>query len=182
VAPAAPVTPPAPAPAAAPGPLALARSVVHVTSDRPGTWLEAKSTLYGGEWERFCAAPCDRELVVEGSLLRAVAPGMTTSNAFRIEAGRGIAFVKVEGGSSQSRTIGILTLAVGIPVALLGMGLYGYGRVTHREGMSAGGIVALAAGGASVGVSLPLLLFGSTDVKNDKDKLIARLLAPGLRL
>jgi hypothetical protein len=150
---------------------------VHVTSDRPGTWLEAKSTLYDGDWTRLCPAPCDRELVVEGSLLRAVAPGMTTSNSFRVEAGRGVAFVKVEGGSALSRRIGIITLAAGVPVALLGMGLYGYGRLQHRDGMQAGGVAALAAGGLSVGVSLPLLLFGSTDVKNNKDSLIARILS-----
>jgi hypothetical protein len=101
---------------------------------------------------------------------------MTTSNSFRIEPGRGIAFVKVEGGSSTSRRIGIITLAAGLPVALLGMGLYGYARVgKDRAGMQAAGAVVLGTGAVSIGVSLPLLLFGSTDVKNGKNSLIARM-------
>jgi hypothetical protein len=157
-------------------PLQLGRSVVHVTSDHPGTWLEGRSTLYPGEWMRLCPAPCDRELVVEGSLLRVAAPGMTTSNFFRIEPGRGVAFVKVEGGSATSRTIGIITLAAGVPVALLGAGLFGLGGVNHERGLRTAGAVVLGAGAVSVGVSLPLLLLGSTDVKNGKDSLIARLL------
>lgn len=156
--------------------------MVHVTSDHPGTWLESKSTLYPGEWTRVCAAPCDRELVVEGSLLRVTAPGMTTSNLFRVEPGRGVAFVKVEGGSETSRRIGIITMAVGVPVALLGAGLYGFGRVDHERGMQTAGAIVLGAGAVSIGVSLPLLLFGSTDVKNGKDGLIARLLSPLPRL
>jgi hypothetical protein len=150
---------------------------VHVTSDYPGTWLESRSTFYPGEWARLCPAPCDRELVVEGSLLRAAAPGMTTSNLFRVEPGRGVAFVRVEGGSATSRTIGIITLAVGVPVALLGAGLFGLGGVNHEPGMRTAGAVVLGTGAVSIGVSLPLLLLGSTDVKNGKDSLIARLLA-----
>lgn len=102
---------------------------------------------------------------------------MSTSNTFRISPGRGIAFVKVEGGSASSRRIGIVTMAVGLPVALLGMGLFGYGRLRHEDGMQVGGAIALGAGAVSVGVSLPLLVFGSTDVKDGKDSLIARILS-----
>jgi hypothetical protein len=151
--------------------------VVHVTSDHPDTWIEARSTLYGGDWSRLCAAPCDRELVVEGALLRVAAPGMTTSNNFRISPGPGVAMVKVEGGSASTRTIGRIALAAGLPVALVGMGLFGYGRLRHRDGMTTGGAVVLGAGAVSVGVSLPLLLLGSTDVKDGKDSLIARILS-----
>jgi hypothetical protein len=176
VAPAVP-SPAAPAASGVGAPLDLGRSVVHVTADRSGTWLESRSTLYDGEWTRLCPAPCDRELVVEGNLLRLTAPGMTTSNAFRIEPGRGIAFVKVKGGSAKSRRIGIITLAAGVPVALLGMGLYGYARLRKESGMEAAGAVVLGAGAVSIGVSLPLLLFGSTDVKNGKGSLIARMLS-----
>jgi hypothetical protein len=100
---------------------------------------------------------------------------MTTSNLFRIEPGHGVAFVKVQGGSATSRRIGIITLSAGLPVALAGMGLFGYGRLRHRSGMETGGAILLGAGAVSIGVSLPLLLFGSTDVKNGKDNLIARL-------
>jgi hypothetical protein len=142
-------------------------------------WLESRSTLYDGDWTRLCPAPCDRELVVEGALLRVAAPGMTTSNAFRIEPGRGIAFIKVKGGSEKARRIGIITLAAGVPVALLGMGLYGYARLRNENGMQTGGAVVLGAGAVSIGVSLPLLLLGSTDVKNGKDTLIARMLSAG---
>jgi hypothetical protein len=116
---------------------------------------------------------------VEGALLRVAAPGMTTSNAFRIEPGRGIAFIKVKGGSEKARRIGIITLAAGVPVALLGMGLYGYARLRNESGMQTGGAVVLGAGAVSIGVSLPLLLLGSTDVKNGKDSLIARMLSAG---
>lgn len=102
---------------------------------------------------------------------------MTTSNAFRVQPGPGIAMVKVEGGSATSRRVGVITLAAGLPVALLGMGLYGYARLRHRDTMQVGGAFVLGAGAVSVGVSLPLLLFGSTDVKDGKDSLIARILS-----
>ncbi len=162
---------------------ALERSVVHVASDRPGSWLEARSTLEDHGWERVCAAPCNRAIVVQGALLRVTAPGMTPSNGFRIEHGPGTALVKVEGGSATSRSYGILALGVGIPISLTGMGLYGYGRYADQTGTRTAGAVTLGIGALAVLASLPLLVSGSTDVRDGKGSLIARLLGDGrLRL
>jgi hypothetical protein len=57
------------------------------------------------------------------------------------------------------------------------MGLYGYARLGKERGMQAAGAVVLGAGAVSIGVSQPLLLGGSTDVKNGRDSLIARMLS-----
>lgn len=161
----------------------LGRSVVHVASNRSGTWLEAKNTLEDGDWERLCAAPCDREIVVQGALLRVTAPGMTSSNGFRIEPGSGTALVKVEGGSASARRYGIVALAAGIPISLAGMGLYGYGRYADQQSTRTAGAVVLGVGALAVLVSLPLLVSGSTDVRDGKGGLVARLLAgPDLTL
>jgi hypothetical protein len=136
-------------------------------------WLETRSYVDGGEFERTCPAPCDRLLRVEGREARVVAPGMTTSNVFRFDAGSGVAGVRVDGGSATARRAGIITLAVGIPVALAGMAMFALGRVHDERGLEAGGIAGLALGGVAVGVSLPLLFLGTTTVKNAKGALIA---------
>jgi len=163
--------------------VALGRSLVHVASNRPAAWLEAKSTLEDGDWQRLCAAPCDREIVVQGALLRVTAPGMTPSNGFRIEPGPGTALVKVEAGSASSRRYGILALGAGIPISLAGMGLYGYGRYVDQQGTQTAGAIVLGVGALAVLVSLPLLVSGATDVRDGKGGLIARLLGDGrLRL
>jgi hypothetical protein len=132
-----------------------------------------RSYVDGGEFVRVCAAPCDQKLLVEGREARVVAPGMTTSNIFRFDAGAGTAGVRVDGGSAKARRFGIITLGVGIPVALGGMALFALGRVKKNSGLEAGGVVGLALGGLSVTVSLPLLLIGTTNVKNAKGSLIA---------
>lgn len=102
------------------------------------------------------------------------APGMTSSNTFLIEPGRGTASFKVNGGSSQSKQIGVISLASGLGVALVGMGVYGVGFLDEDKGVKTAGLVTMAVGGAAVLASLPLLSIGSTRVQNSKGKTVAR--------
>lgn len=175
---------PTPTPAVAPVPASTqvvtspGSAIVHVAVSHPHAWLETRSYVDGGAFQRTCAAPCDLQLAVEGLEARVVAPGMTPSNVFRFDAGSGVAGVRVEGGSASARRAGVISLAVGIPVALAGMALFALGRVHDEAGLEAGGIAGLATGGVTIGVALPLLLIGSTSVKNAKGSLIA-LSEPG---
>jgi len=146
---------------------------VHIAVSHRDAWLEMRSYVDGGEFVRACPAPCDIKLQVEGREARVVAPGMTTSNIFRFDAGGGTAGVRVNGGSAAARRAGIITLAIGIPVALAGMALYAQGRVKDKTGLQVAGIAGLAGGGLSIAVSLPLLMFGTTHVKDAKGSLIA---------
>src|SRR5262245_41971545 len=167
---------PAPAPAApapsAPPPAASAQApaapapndedlrfaVVHVASDYPGTWLELRDFVESGDWVHACQAPCDRKLAVEGSEARVSAEGMTTSNVFHIAPGRGRALIKVDGGSSSTQRWGVTSLLVGIPLALVGGGLLGYGIVQEDDALKIGGGVTLGIGATMVLGSLPLLV------------------------
>ncbi len=151
---------------------------VHLFATYPNAQLELRSTIDETGWIAACAAPCDRELNVDTMEARVTAPGMTTSNAFRIEPGSGTASFKVDGGKASSRTIGIIALASGIPVALTGMGLYGYGKVEDKKGLQTAGIVTLAIGGAAVLTALPFLGAGSTRVKNARGSEVASGFAP----
>ncbi len=166
-----PVAPSATPVAATPDPT---RSLVHLGTSHPGAWLELKSSVDDSEWVRACAAPCDRSLVVAGSLARVSAPGMTTSNPFRIEPGTGTALVRVDGGSAQARSLGILGLFIGIPTVVTGMSLYGYGRFVERDGMKLAGAIVLGTGAVTLLASLPLLLVGSTTVRDGRGRAIAR--------
>jgi hypothetical protein len=103
---------------------------------------------------------------------------MTPSNTFRVEPGPGVAVVKVEGGSAAKRSVGIIMLAAGLPAALGGMALFGYGTHEKNDGMRAGGGVVLGLGAVAVAVALPLLVMGSTDVRDGKDNVIAFLGGP----
>jgi hypothetical protein len=149
------------------------RSVVHLASSYPGTALELKSSVDATDWQRVCLAPCDRSVVVSGMLARASAPGMTTSNVFRIQPGAGPALVKVEGGSSSARTLGVIGLAAGIPLALGGAALFSYGQTSDRDGMAVGGAVMLGTGALALLVALPLLVSGGTSVRNGEGRKIA---------
>jgi hypothetical protein len=146
---------------------------VHLASNYAQTWLELKSSVDDGPWLRACAMPCDRLLSVNGMLVRAVAPNMTPSNPFRIDPGPGTAHVKVEGGSSQLRTLGMIGLGAGIPVSLLGMTLLSYGKVEDQRGLTIAGAVVLGTGALVVLAALPLLLSGKTSVRDGKGSLIA---------
>jgi hypothetical protein len=121
-----------------------------------------------------CLAPCDREVDVDTTEARVTAPGMTSSNTFLIEPGRGTASFKVTGGSAETKQIGVIALASGLGVSLVGMGVYGVGFLDDDKGLKTGGIVTMAVGGAAVLASLPLLSIGSTRVQNSKGKTVAR--------
>ena len=148
-------------------------ALVHVAVNHKDAWLEMRSFVDGGDFLRICRTPCDLRLLVDGREARVTAPGMTPSNTFRFDAGDGTAGVRVDGGSASARRTGIITLAIGIPLALAGMGLFAQGKVKDSSGLTAAGIGGLAAGGVSIAVSLPLLLIGTTHVKNAKGSLIA---------
>jgi hypothetical protein len=106
---------------------------------------------------------------------------MTTSNEFRIEPGSGTARLRVSGGSATARTLGIIGLVTGIPLSLGGGALFGYGAVADRDGMQSAGIVTLAVGAAAVVAALPLLLVGSTRVRDARGRIIASAPAPAFR-
>ena len=125
-------------------------------------------------WRRMCLAPCDQSLYVDGTLARVTAPGMTTSNAFRIDPGQGTALVRIDGGSARARSLGILSFAIGIPTTLAGGALYGYGSYADREGFRIGGTVVLGLGALAVLAALPLLLSGSTTVRDAHGSAIAK--------
>ncbi len=146
---------------------------MHVHVDYPGAWLETRDYVDEGPWRRACTAPCDRLLVVQGMDARVQAPGMTTSNAFRIDPGSGQAQLRVSGGSAGSRSIGIIGMSAGVPVTLAGMGLYGYGRYKDQAGFRTAGIITLAVGAATVLGSLVFLARGGTKVRDAKGKVIA---------
>jgi hypothetical protein len=132
-----------------------------------------RSYVDGGDFKRICRAPCDKRLLVDGQEARVSAPGMTTSNVFRFDAGHGVAGVRVDGGSQNARNAGLTALIGGMPIALAGMAMFALGRMHHESGLTGAGIGALALGGVSIGVSLPLLLLGTTHVKDAKGSLIA---------
>jgi hypothetical protein len=106
-------------------------------------------------------------------LARASAPGMTTSNVFRIQPGAGPALVRVDGGSSSARTLGVIGLAAGIPIALGGAALFSYGQTKDRDGMAVAGAVMLGTGALAVLIALPLLVSGGTSVRNGEGRQIA---------
>jgi hypothetical protein len=55
------------------------------------------------------------------------------------------------------------------------MTLYGYGTYAHEDGMRIAGGVTLGIGAIAVGVALPLLVLGGTNVRDGKDNVIASL-------
>jgi hypothetical protein len=146
---------------------------VHLYADYPGAWLELKSAVDPGPWRLACHAPCDRKLEVEAALARVAAPGMATSNVFRIDPGAGTAHLKVSGGSALLRQLGILGLAGGLPVTLAGAALYGYGFTRDEAGFRTAGAVTLAVGTVSILAALPMLIAGSTTVRDARGGFIA---------
>jgi hypothetical protein len=101
---------------------------------------------------------------------------MTSSNAFVIDPGAGTARLRVAGGSSSARVLGIIGLAGGLPTTFVGMTLFGVGSLENEKELRSAGIATLAVGAAAVVIALPLLLFGSTTVRNEKGAYIARAL------
>ena len=181
-----PASPPQPSAAAppaaavpAPGVLTIALpppptdAALHVKIDRPGAWIEGRSRVDRDEWRKLCPAPCDRTVRVEGLELRVTAPGMSPSNAFLIDPGAGVARFRVAPGSSLHRDLGVIGLAAGLPVTFLGMSLFGLGTLGEHAGERTAGLVTLSAGAVMIAVALPLLLSGSTNVKDAAGKVIA---------
>jgi hypothetical protein len=142
-------------------------------ADYSGSYLELRAPD-GDSWQRACDAPCDQLLLVDGRDARIGADGMTTSNVFRVEPGAGTARLRVNGGSATTRQIGLIGLIGGIPVSLVGMGLFGYGSVRDDDGVRTAGIATLAVGAVAVVAALPLLMIGTTSVRDGKGKLVAR--------
>lgn len=149
-------------------------AVVHIAVDYQGAWLEGRSRVDLGAWQRLCLAPCDRSVRVEGLELRVTAPDMTASNPFAIDPGVGTARLRVAGGSRYARSLGIVGLAGGLSVTFAGMALFGLGSLEDRTGERTAGIVGLALGGAAVALALPLLFSGSTTVRDGRGRTIAR--------
>lgn len=178
--PSAPPTAPTPAtaPALAPAPPSALVSLPRMAQIRfavshPDAWLEARP--FGGTdpWQPRCKAPCGQWIDVEGAELRVTAPGMTPTSPFRVQPGSGTALLTVNGGSSTARTLGRLGLGIGLPLALVGMAGFGYGHFDERRGLETAGAITLAAGAALVLAALPLLVSGSTSVRNAEGDLIA---------
>jgi hypothetical protein len=160
-------------------PVPLEQSFVHLGSSYARAQLELKNSVDDSEWRAVCLAPCDTYVKVTGTLARVTAPGMTSSNAFRIAPGTGTALVRVDGGSSRARSFGILGLSVGIPTSVAGMALFSYGKFADKDGMRISGAAVLATGVVIVAVSLPLLLIGKTAVRDGNGTVIAKRLASG---
>jgi len=149
-------------------------AVVHFACDYSGAWLEGRSRVDLGAWRRLCAAPCDRAVRVEGIELRVTAPKMTRTNGFAIDPGGGTAKLRVTGGSSTARSLGIIGLVGGLPVTFGGMTLFGLGSLEDEHGVRTAGIVTLSVGALAIAMSLPLLLLGSTSVKDEHGRYIAK--------
>lgn len=148
---------------------------MHFGANYPSAVMESRSVVDFEEWKPRCIAPCKQYLDTAGQEVRVTAPGMTASNPFRLESGRGRIYFRVNGGSDTVKTIGIASMAGGIPVMLGGMAMFGIGKIDDKDGLSTAGIVTLAVGAAAVLVSIPMLLSGTTRVYNSKSDRIAEI-------
>jgi hypothetical protein len=147
---------------------------VHLAVGYRGARLEARSLVDADRWRVICDAPCDRSVRVEGLEVRVTAPGMTSSNAFLVDPGPGTARFRVVGGSATARTLGIIGLAGGLPIAFAGMSMFGLGSIQESSTERTAGIATLVVGAVITLAALPLLLVGSTSVRNEQGKYIAR--------
>jgi hypothetical protein len=155
------------------GPVTTA--VVRFYANYPGAWLETRSAVEPEPWQRACAAPCNVPVETDGKEVRVVAPGMSDSNAFRIEPGFGVAHIRVKGGSATARELGTWGLLLGLPVALIGGGFFSYGMSAKEPTATTGGAIVLSLGAVTVLASLPALLMGSTTVRDGRGGFIARM-------
>jgi hypothetical protein len=165
--------PPTTPPPVTPAPDGASDAWVHLAVDYDGAWLEGRSRIDEERWRRLCAAPCDRALGVDDLDMRVVAPRMTPSNAFTVEPGTGAARLRVSGGSARAREFGLIGLAGGLPVTFAGVTLLGVGSIRSDGTERTAGIVALSIGAAAVLAALPLLVLGSTTVKNAEGRHVA---------
>jgi hypothetical protein len=105
--------------------------------------------------------------------MRVTAPKMTPSNAFLIEPGAGAARLRASGGSATARALGLVGLAAGLPITFAGVTLLGVGSIHSEPAERTAGIVTLSVGAAAVLAALPLLVAGSTSVKNAEGRHVA---------
>jgi hypothetical protein len=112
-------------------------------------------------------------VLVDGTDLRVTAPRMTRSNTFVVEPGSGTASMRVAGGSARARDFGLVGLAAGLPVMFAGVTLLGVGSIHEQPGERTAGIVTLSVGAVAVLAALPLLVIGSTSVKNAAGRNVA---------
>lgn len=159
------------APTALTDPLATAHVEVEVA--RSGCWLELRPTLGGEGWTRACALPCSTTLVVEGREARVTGAGVTPSNPFFIEPGRGIARLEARPGSAHARRYGMVALATGIPLVLAGFTGHAFGQLEESPTLRDGGVAVAALGAAAVVAALPLLAAGATRVRDDRGRRVA---------
>jgi len=146
----------------------------------PDAWLELRSVTYGGPWQRACLAPCGKLLEVDGMEARVSAAGMTTTSSFRLQPGAGTARLQVNGGSSAWRDRGVWLLALGTPAALVGGALFGFGTYDDQRGLRTAGLATMITAGVAVVASLPMLMSGSTSVRDFNGKVIAQRTPPGV--
>jgi hypothetical protein len=79
----------------------------------------------------------------------------------------------VDAGSSTTRALGIAGLAIGTPVAMAGLILYGYGATTEADAIRTAGVLTLVVGAAVTLTALPLLAMGTTTVRDSRGEVIA---------
>lgn len=168
----------APAPRAAQTPDGPGRARVLIEADRIGVTLELRSFGDLGPWTRACLAPCGTWLLVDGMQARVTADGMTPSTPFRIDPGHGSALLSVDAGSAGARLWGRVALIAGIPLGLASMASYGTGFINDREQLKTVGLVGMGVSAALILVAMPLLVSGSTEVRNASGDLIASRAAP----
>jgi hypothetical protein len=148
---------------------------VHFGVNYPNATLQTRSVVESDEWTPNCTVPCKQYVEVGGREVRVIAPGMTPSNAFRLQSGRGRVQFRVSGGSQTSKTLGLAGLIAGIPVAMAGMAMGGYGIVKEKDGLRDVGFVTLGIGAVAIAVAIPLLLSSTTRVYNEKGSRIGAL-------
>jgi hypothetical protein len=141
----------------------------------PNASLETRSVVESDEWTANCVVPCKQYVEIGGREARVTAPGMVPSNAFRLQTGRGRVQFRVSGGSQTVKTAGLAGLIGGIPMAMVGMTLSGYGIVKDKDAMRDVGFVALGVGAVAIAVAIPLLLSSTTRVYSEKGSRIAAL-------
>ncbi len=147
---------------------------IEFGSNYEGTQLEMRSLVQSEPWARVCVVPCNTSVDVEGREARFTAPGMSTSNTFILEPGTGTARMRVAGGSQVAKTIGLASIIAGIPLALGGSALFAVGEVDDRPTMSTVGIAVGIVGAVAILTAIPLLMVGSTKVRDGRGSTIAR--------
>ena len=119
-------------------------------------------------------APCDRAIDPDQLELRVAGPGIRPSNPFRVAADHGTIRVSASAGQVATHDRGRALLVLGVPVGLAGTALLGVGRTQQAgDAVTVAGVAVIALGGAAILASLPLLVAGSTTVRDDQGKPIA---------